>query len=211
MKIINIRRGSLRQIEYSQDNVKGGKSHKVLTSRKITFSRDSQCFRYHWCRLKTYTVFAHWIFCEVGWLPGGQVTARRLWNASSFGCVSVMVGYFSKRFLHYCSCLKPRVLVWLGIFWLCCFEHFREKQICLGQISPAVFHQYARRASTPFVWLLVPNTKTEASRCPEHIDWQSMKRQSATSQQECTTFLIFFESLKCPMTDLKRISLLAGN
>ncbi len=38
--------------------------------------------------------------------PGGDATAGKLWDASSFGCVSFVVGNFLE-FSESCGCLTP--------------------------------------------------------------------------------------------------------
>ncbi len=51
-------------------------------------------------------------------LPGGHVTAGNLPDATSFGCVSFVVGYFPDFFCPTVAVWQPQVLLWLGIFWL---------------------------------------------------------------------------------------------
>ncbi len=73
--------------------------------------------------------------CLVCFLPGGHVTAANLLDASFFGHVSLVVGYFP----HFLSCLMASDVALLSIsdslvFW--------KNKKCFGQILyPAASHR----------------------------------------------------------------------
>ncbi len=88
-------------------------------------------------------------------LPKGQVTTGNLWDAWSFGCVSIMLGPSPDFIPQICSNLMASL--WLVIFQLlCCNKYFRKTKMFQANATVSSrlagrFHSFAHRASTPVV------------------------------------------------------------